>query len=82
MTSIDDISNDVAIIFKKVMQQPNLTFHHKLASCDVATWDSMKNIHLLIEVEKHFKIRFSPNEIFGLPNIGALINLVATKKSL
>lgn len=81
MNNIDDISNDVAVIFKKVMEQPSLDFNNNLTAGDVSTWDSMKNIHLLIEVEKHFKIRFSPNEIFGLQNIGALINLVASKKS-
>jgi acyl carrier protein len=43
---------------------------------DVEGWDSVAQVELIIEVERHFGIRFTTGEVAGLPNVGALVATV------
>jgi len=76
---VKNVSYGVEQIFKSVMNCEDIIFSQKLTADDVSNWDSMSNIILLIELERHFSIRFNPMEVFGIPNIGSLIELIELK---
>jgi len=49
------------------------------ASGDIAGWDSVANVNLLLEIEDRAKIRFKPSEVLHLRNVGELVDLVNSK---
>ncbi|HEX3653031.1 MAG TPA: acyl carrier protein [Rhizomicrobium sp.] len=46
---------------------------------EVADWDSINQVKLLIGLENELNFRFSSQEVEGLKNVGALIDLVQRK---
>ena len=74
-----DVLKKIEPVFRKVMEESTREFTEKLTSADVKLWDSMKNIELLLTLEKVFDTRFDADEVFGLPDIGALAELIVRK---
>ena len=46
---------------------------------DISNWDSISNLKLIIVLEKEFKIRFDPDEIVEIKNVGELIKSIEKK---
>ena len=51
-----------------------------LTAHDVAQWDSLGHVQLLVMIEQRFGIKFTTSEIEGLKNLGNLIALIETKR--
>jgi acyl carrier protein len=49
---------------------------------DVADWDSMHLIAVVVEVEGRFHLRFEPQDIEGLHTAGDLLRAIAAKQTL
>jgi acyl carrier protein len=47
-----------------------------LTANEVAEWDSLTHVRLIVTIEKAFKIRFSASEVGDLKNVGDLIVLI------
>ena len=48
-------------------------------SNDISNWDSLNNLKLIIVLEKEFKIKFDPDEIVEIKNVGELIKSIEKK---
>ena len=48
-------------------------------SKDISNWDSLNNLKLIIVLEKEFKIKFDPDEIVEIKNVGELIKSIEKK---
>ena len=46
---------------------------------EVDKWDSLNHLKISIEIEKKFKIKFSPSEIETIINYKKILNLVELK---
>lgn len=46
---------------------------------EVAEWDSINHVKLLIALESDLKFRFDTTEVGGLRNVGELIDLIQKK---
>ena len=46
---------------------------------DISNWDSINNLKLIIVLEKEFKIKFDPDEIVDIKNVGELIKSIEKK---
>jgi len=66
-------------IFRNVFADDTLEATPTLSAKDVAGWDSLRNIRLMLTVERAYGIRFSATEIGKLQNVGDLAQLVRTK---
>jgi acyl carrier protein len=49
---------------------------------DVAEWDSLRQVMIILGVEEKFGIRLSSREVDSLRNVGDFITLIATKLGL
>lgn len=76
MKKIDKIVTDV---FQTVFRQPELELHDDLTSEDVAGWDSLKHVSLMIHLEDELGIKFQSNEVVQLTNVGELRSLIREK---
>jgi acyl carrier protein len=66
-------------VLQEVFDDEELQARPNLTASDVEGWDSLKQIRLVLSVEKAFHISFSASEIGNLKNIGELANLIEAK---
>ena len=74
---MDKIVNDVNTIMKEIFKDQNLVISRDTRSSDIEKWDSLSNMHLIVAVEDHYKIRFALDEIQFLKNVGELYDCVS-----
>jgi acyl carrier protein len=66
-------------ILADVLDNDSLQLTEASTADEVADWDSINQVKLLIGLENELKFRFSSNEVEGLKNVGALIDVVERK---
>ena len=69
----NQILDEVNDIFRNVLNNKNINLSAETTAKDVDKWDSLSNIHLVVEIETHFKVRFKTSEIQEWKNVGDLI---------
>jgi acyl carrier protein len=73
-----DIHAALQGVFREVFQNETLVLKDSTTATDVAGWDSMQQIKILLACEKKFGIRLKARDINGLQNIGAMIDHLMT----
>jgi acyl carrier protein len=62
----------VQTIMRDVLDNDRLEITPKTTAKDVAEWDSLAHIQLVVAIEKHFRIRFTAKELSGFADVGAM----------
>jgi acyl carrier protein len=63
-------------IFQRVLEDDTIDLKPSMTAEDVEGWDSMNHIFLIVEIEKHFGVKFQAAEMEELKSIGELANLI------
>ena len=79
MKNYQDVLNSCAEIFRTVFSDANLLVSTTTSASDIADWDSLAQIRLLMTMEQIFEIQFSLDEVEDLQNLGEIIELILTK---
>ena len=66
-------------IFRDIFDREDLTLTPALTARDVAEWDSLSHIRLIVAVEKEFGVKFALGELQSLQNVGEMIALIEKK---
>jgi acyl carrier protein len=66
-------------IFQSVFGDKTVTADPALTANDVPGWDSLRNIRLMLAIEKSFRVRFSASEIGRLKSVADLVQLIQSK---
>ena len=66
-------------IFKSVFSDPQLSVSATTTASDIAEWDSLAQITLLMSMEQTFEIQFSLDEVEDLKNVGEIVELIIVK---
>jgi acyl carrier protein len=74
-----DVLQRVNEVFRDVFDAEELAVGRHTTAADVAGWDSLMHVRLMIALEKAFGIRFSSSEVAALPDVGALVDLLHRK---
>ena len=61
------------------VDDPNLQISEATTSEDVAEWDSVNHMKLIIALENELNIRFEPDEITSLSDVKGLVDLIEQK---
>jgi acyl carrier protein len=75
----DNIEDTLTTVFQDVFDDDTIVLRPDLSAKDVAAWDSLTHIRMLLTVEREFKISFSVTEIGDLKNVGELTDLILKK---
>jgi acyl carrier protein len=51
----------------------------KTSAADIADWDSLTHVRLILSVEKAFDVKFSAAEVANFKNVGDLVSLIAVR---
>jgi len=79
MKSHHDVLNCCVEIFQTVFSDPKLVVSEMTSASDIADWDSLAQIRLLMTMEQNFEIQFSLDEVEDLQNLGEIIELILKK---
>ena len=66
-------------IFKRVFSDPQLSVSATTTASDIAEWDSLAQITLLMSMEQTFEIQFALDEVENLQNVGEIVELILAK---
>ena len=67
-------------IFEDIIDEGPVSLSDATTADNVDGWDSLTNIQLVVEIEKHFNIRFTSEEITIWKNVGEMIDCIILKK--
>ena len=79
MNNYDDVMNLCTEIFRTVFSEPQLSIMATTSASDIAEWDSLAQITLLMSMEQTFEIKFSLDEVEDLQNVGEIVELILAK---
>jgi acyl carrier protein len=68
-------------IFRQVFDDDGLVVTPDTSRHDVAEWDSVAHVKLILSLEEEFGIRFSEDEVTSVQTVGDLLAAVETHKS-
>lgn len=74
-----NIKEELQEIFRDLFDDEKIVLFDEMTADDIEDWDSLSHINLINDIQTHFKIRFSINEIVGAKNVGEFIRLVHDK---
>jgi acyl carrier protein len=66
-------------ICRDLFDDDNIVLTDDTSAKDIAGWDSLTNVKLIVRIEKAFKIRFGTGEVVGINNVGELEALITKK---
>jgi acyl carrier protein len=66
-------------IFQRCFDNDDLIATPSLTAADVAGWDSLAHVRLMLAVERTFKVKFSATEMSTFENVGALATAILVK---
>jgi len=76
---LSEIIKQINEIFCEVLKNSEIRLMENTTAADVDEWDSLNNIRLITEVEKHYGVKFKLREILKLKNVGELCTSVQKK---
>lgn len=74
-----EILNQVQEIFHDQLDDESIVLTTETTAEDVDDWDSLTHIMLVVAIEKHFKIKFTSQEILSWKNVGEMMNCILEK---
>jgi acyl carrier protein len=76
-----ELYTELNTVFQRVLDDDTIALTASTTAEDVEGWDSMNHIFIVVELEKHFCVKFHAAEMEEVKNIGELVTLL-TKKML
>ena len=74
--SRSEILERIESIARQIVGTPDLHLREESTARDVAGWDSLTHVQIIIGVEQAFGIRLSATEVAQLENAGSLVDAV------
>jgi acyl carrier protein len=72
----NDILAHVTKVIHDVLDDESIAISLTTTAKDVPEWDSLAHVQLVRAVEKHFKIRFTTQEINDFTNVGDMCRAI------
>ena len=71
-----DFRAELQNIFRDLFDNDDIQIEDKTTAADIQGWDSLKNVKLVVQIEKKFAMRFTTGEVVSLKNVGELLMLI------
>jgi acyl carrier protein len=75
----DEVLNVLDDIFRAVLNKKDLKLDYSMSADDIDEWDSLTNMTIISEIEKHYGIHFKLRDIIKMRNIGDMTYVIIQK---
>jgi len=76
----NDLLKQIELVLKKVFHSNEISITEATTASDIQGWDSLTNMTVIAELEEHFKVQFTFDEVSEFTCIGDIMQVI-TKKS-
>ena len=76
---MNDLMERLQDVFREVFDDDGLEIRDETVAADVADWDSLNHVKLVVAIEESFGVQFSNREIAGWENVGDMRRALAAK---
>jgi acyl carrier protein len=76
-----DIRAELQDILCDLFDDDDIVIRDEMTAADVAGWDSLNNVRLMVMVERKFGVHFTTGEVVGLKNVGELVKLIEARSA-
>lgn len=77
MATLDTLTE----VFRTVFEDDDIVLRPEMTADDVAGWDSLSHVVLILAIENRFKIKFKQKELLTFKNVGDLLHSIESKLS-
>lgn len=74
-----NVFEEIKEIMIDIFDDEDLRITMETNADDIEEWDSLAQMNIMVSVSKHFKVKFSVEEIANLHNVGDLVKAVRAK---
>jgi acyl carrier protein len=75
------IFEEVATLMRDIFARDDIVVAPSTTAADVAGWDSIKQIEIVVAVEEKYGIRMKAREVDSMRSVGDLVALIDQKTS-
>ena len=68
-------------VFRQIFDDDGLVVTPATSRRDLADWDSVAHVKIILSLEEEFAIRFTEDEVSSLQTVGELLDAVESHKS-
>jgi acyl carrier protein len=68
-------------LVRDVLDDDTVSIDMSTTARDVAGWDSLTNIRIILAAERAFDIKVSTSDLTALRNVGDFVRLIASRRS-
>jgi acyl carrier protein len=79
MVTRDQLVSQAQVIFREVLDSPDLILTDELTAPKVEGWDSLNHVTLVMTLEDKFAVKFTTREVMGWRNVGQMLDCLETK---
>lgn len=77
--SRDEILSGLTEILYDTFGRSDFSVTRETKASDVAEWDSMNHINIIVAAEIRYGLKFRTGELEGLRNVGEFIDVIASR---
>lgn len=74
-----EILKEVNDLFFEIIDNNKVIIDEQTQASDIDEWDSLTHILWVLEIQKHFKIKFTTIEIQSWKNVGEMLETIQKK---
>ena len=68
-------------VFRQVFDDETIVINDDTTANDIAEWDSLNHVILVVAAEKEFGLRLNAAEVGKLANVGALLDILVARST-
>jgi acyl carrier protein len=77
----NEVFEHIREIFVELLDNESLIISESSTRNDIDGWDSLIHLHLVVEMGKHFKVKFTALESQNWKNVGEIIDSILSKNN-
>lgn len=78
----EQVYTELNRVFQDVFDDESITVNDETTANDIEDWDSLEHINLVVAIEKQFGIKLTMEEVNGLTNVGAMVDVILRRTAL
>ncbi len=71
--------DEVVHVIRETFGDDEIEVTRSTTADDIADWDSVSNVELLVALEQTFDVKFYTGQIAALHNVGELVDMIAAR---